>query len=110
MLKWLLNRGFIVKRLVAAATGGLALIFGNESASRIAELLMDPDFIKQAFDWVGMGLMLWAALAKQDVRPVQDAMDSVEKTVTEYLPEPDIANAYPGYDWDPIRGWTKIDA
>lgn len=99
--------GFIVKRIAAAATGGLAVVFGKEYASQISELLMDPDFINQVFNWIGGGLMIYAALVKKDVSETQAALDSAERTITEYLPKEMDLDPYPGWDYDPIRGWVK---
>jgi hypothetical protein len=102
--------GFLVKRIAAAVTGGLAMVFGKEYASQLSELLMDPDFINQVFNWIGGGLMIYAAIVKKDVSGTQAKLDEVEQTITEYLPKEMDLDPYPGWDYDPIQGWVKSES
>lgn len=106
MLK-LLN-GFVLKRLIAAASGGLAVIFGRDYGSYIAGLLVDPDFIQRVFDLLGSALLIYAGLARKDVTAAKETLDKVEDLVEDYLPKVEL-DPYPGWDYDPIRGWVKLD-
>lgn len=103
-----LVKGFIAKRVMVGLTGALALLFGNQAAGRVSELLMDPDFIKQVFDLGGLALVVWSALAGQKTDPIQHQMDSIEQTILQNLP--DLEDPYPGWDYDPLRGWVQINA
>jgi hypothetical protein len=101
--------GYLVKRLAAGATGGLAVLFGQDIAGSLAELLTDPKFVEQVFNWIGGGLMIYAAIARKDVTPAKQTLDSVEQTITEYLPKEMDIDPYPGWDYDPVNGWVRVD-
>lgn len=99
--------GFVVKRVLSGLSGGLALVVGQDIAGSLAELLMDPKFIEQVFNWIGGGLMIYAAIARKDVTPQQQALESAEQTITEALPKEMDLDPYPGWDYDPVNGWVK---
>jgi hypothetical protein len=102
----------MTKGTMAAAGAIVSWLMGQYGYGDLAGRLTDPAFLQSIFNWIAMGLTLYAGVA-QGVKPkvaIPVAGDtSVSLEALQDLVQPDLSDPYPGWDWDPLKGWVKIN-
>lgn len=89
-------RRFVTKGTIKGALGSLAFLLAVSGHHKIASLLSNPDFVEWVLAGVGFVLTILGGM-DEGVKPKQEA-----------VPQTDL-DPYPGYDYDPLRGWVKVD-
>jgi hypothetical protein len=90
---------FITKGTISAVLSVITLILGSTGHGALATILTDPNTIQNILIMISAGSALYAGAA-QGVPPKPAALPTAPATVED---------PYPGYDWDPVNGWVKID-
>ena len=102
----------MTKGTFAAAGAIVSWVLGQYGYGDIAGRLTDPAFLQSIFNWIAMGLTLYAGLS-DGIKPKPKAPvagdNSVSLEALQDLVQPDLNDPYPGWDWDPMRGWVKTD-
>jgi hypothetical protein len=91
---------FFTKGTISAAGAVVAWLMGQYGYGDLAARLTDPTFLQSIFNWIAMGLTIYAGIA-QGIKP---------KSAGEPVLQPEIAemvDPFPGWDWDPLKGWVE---
>jgi hypothetical protein len=94
---------FLTKGTMSAAGAVVAWLMGQYGYADLAATLTDPSFLQSIFNWIAMGLTIYAGVA-QGVKP-HDA-----KSVSEPILQPQVSemvDPFPGWDWSPLKGWVQ---
>jgi hypothetical protein len=89
---------FLTKGTLSALGAVVSWTLSRYGYADIAAVLTDPEFLQRVFEWIATGLTLYAGIS-QGIRPKAEA--SPEAPATELDP-------YPGWDFDPVRGWVRV--
>lgn len=88
-------RRFVTKGTIKAGLGALAFLMAISGHDKVSKLLSSPDFVEWVLGGIGFILTVWGGM-EEGVKPKEKA------------PATDL-DPYPGWDYDPLRGWVRID-
>lgn len=104
---------FVTKGTMSAVGAVIAWVMGQYGYADLAATLTDPEFLQKVFNWIAVGLTLYAGVA-QGIKPKPAAPTEGDNGMSvealQDLLQPDLSDPYPGWDWDPLRGWVRVNA
>ena len=86
---------FLTKGTITAVMSLLAVVFGGSNISPLFEWLQSPDTLDRIMQLLGL-IGLLSSGFMQGVKPKE-------------APAATTADPYPGYKYDAIKGWVKVD-
>lgn len=90
---------FITKGTISALASIISFSLATAGHKQLAALLNSPEFIQNVLALIGAATALYAGIA-QGITP-----KAVPAPIAPATPE----DPYPGWDYDPLRGWVKSD-
>lgn len=103
---------FFTRGTISGIGAVIVWFAGRYGYGDIAASLTDPEVLQKIFDWVAAGLAIYAGISQgiQHNQPVVISEVPKFDPIGPKVPvQPDLSDPYPGWDWDPVKGWVRTD-